>query len=481
MSYKKLGMVFGGGNPIVLDIGETYTKLGFAGEPEPRAVIPTAIQKVGGPLTYILKSDRSCISQHLHCATLKQSISKFLEKVFFKILQINPKHQRVLLCESLLNPTKIREVIAEVLFHQFEVAALVFAPHHLLACFTVAMGTGLVVDCAYNETIVLPVIEGTPILWAWQSAPLGSSGIQDEIMKEISEKGKIQVRDEAAKSVTSRLSERVLEDIKVKACFVTQYERAKLIHDGKLAEWRKVCRKRVGSYFFIFSNFCNHAINYFYNTNLIMLRLLYVMMSARFTQKNVGDSTSEQEITKPSPALSDMIYPIDGVTRLMIPGSVREEAAEVLFEQDNDGTSISTMVLDSLLQCPVVSRKELAQNLLVIGGTSLLPGFRHRLLFELKEFAESEEKYRSKLSQCEFRVHNPPVPANLVSWLGASIFASLESFQHRLVTKEYFNQHNRKLPDWCGLPFPDKTPEASSHTTPASFKGGSHLGSSKNK
>ncbi|XP_076822220.1 actin-related protein 10-like [Clavelina lepadiformis] len=436
MSYKKLGMVFGGGNPIVLDIGETYTKLGFAGEPEPRAVIPTAIQKVGGPLTYILKSDRSCISQHLHCATLKQSISKFLEKVFFKILQINPKHQRVLLCESLLNPTKIREVIAEVLFHQFEVAALVFAPHHLLACFTVAMGTGLVVDCAYNETIVLPVIEGTPILWAWQSAPLGGSGIQDEIMKEISEKGKIQVHDEAAKSVTSRLSERVLEDIKVKACFVTQYERAKLIHAGKLAEWRK---------------------------------------------KNVGDSTSEQEITKPSPALSDMVYPLDGVTRLIIPGSVREEVAEVLFEQDNDDTSISTMVLDSLLQCPVVSRKELAQNLLVIGGTSLLPGFRHRLLFELKEFAESEEKYRSKLSQCEFRVHNPPVPANLVSWLGASIFASLESFQHRLVTKEYFNQHNRKLPDWCGLPFPDKTPEASSHTTPASFKGGSHLGSSKNK
>ena len=119
----------------------------------------------------------------------------------------------------------------------------------------------------------------------------------------------------------------------MKACFVTQYERAKLIHDGKLAEWRKVCRKRVGSYFFIFSNFCNHAINYFYNTNLIMLRLLYVMMSARFTQKNVGDSTSEQEITEPSPALSDMIYPLDGVTRLIIPGSVREEVAEVLFEQ----------------------------------------------------------------------------------------------------------------------------------------------------
>ena len=43
MSYKKSSIVLN----VVLDIGEAYTKLGFAGENEPRSVIPTAIQKVG--------------------------------------------------------------------------------------------------------------------------------------------------------------------------------------------------------------------------------------------------------------------------------------------------------------------------------------------------------------------------------------------------------------------------------------------------
>ena len=47
-----------------------------------------------------------------------------------------------------------------------------------------------------------------------------------------------------------------------------------------------------------------------------------------------------------------------------------------------------------------------------------------------------------QLVECEFQVHNPPVHANLVPWLGASIFASLEVFKKWLVTKEYFEQVN---------------------------------------
>ncbi len=34
-------------NPIVLDFGEVYTKIGVNGDLEPRAVIPTAVSKPG--------------------------------------------------------------------------------------------------------------------------------------------------------------------------------------------------------------------------------------------------------------------------------------------------------------------------------------------------------------------------------------------------------------------------------------------------
>nr|XP_026693093.1 actin-related protein 10 [Ciona intestinalis]XP_026693094.1 actin-related protein 10 [Ciona intestinalis] len=390
--YKGLGIGLGtDAHTIVLDLGEAYSKLGFAGEDQPRMVIPTTIETIGGPVTYIFKSDHTSIVGHEVAPDLQRSIQTFFDKVFYKHLQVNPKLQRVIICESLLNPTKIREAVATVLFQHFEVPSIFFAPHHLLACFTIAVNTALVLDCSYRETLVIPVIENTPVLWGWQAAPLGAASIHHSIMDEILDKGKIQLEHNPATPVTQRLSDKVLEDIKVKACFVSEYERAKKIQ------------------------------------------------SAKWSKEPIEEILQQKE----------MVYPLDGVTRLIIPSSIRENAAEVLFEQDNDQVSVATLVLDSLLNCPIDSRKELARNLLVTGGTSMLPGFRHRLLFELKELVQHEERYNSKLSECEFRVHNPPIHANLVGWLGASIFATLEAFQRKSITKEYFNQHNGKLPDWC--------------------------------
>ena len=68
---------------IVLDIGEAYTKLGFAGETEPRSVIPTAIQQIGMYILIILLKFQVIISNsilfrvkqqkdHWYCSHLSQ-------------------------------------------------------------------------------------------------------------------------------------------------------------------------------------------------------------------------------------------------------------------------------------------------------------------------------------------------------------------------------------------------------------------------
>ncbi len=48
----------------------------------------------------------------------------------------------------------------------------------------------------------------------------------------------------------------------------------------------------------------------------------------------------------PPPAIS---YPLSGNDNLSLEGSVREEAAEILFEKDDDLVSLASMVLDSIL------------------------------------------------------------------------------------------------------------------------------------
>jgi actin-related protein 10 len=88
---------------------------------------------------------------------------------------------------------------------------------------------------------------------------------------------------------------------------------------------------------------------------------------------------------------------------LIIPGWIRERAAEVLFEGgDVDESSVAEVILDALLkvrqlhpitripsnhrdlvQVPVDLRRTLACSILVIGGTAMLPGFIPRLHSEL--------------------------------------------------------------------------------------------------
>lgn len=68
-------------------------------------------------------------------------------------------------------------------------------------------------------------------------------------------------------------------------------------------------------------------------------------------------------------------------------------------------------------QCPIDTRKVLSENLVIIGGTAMLPGFLHRLLAEIRSLVE-KPKYRDALATKSFRIHSPPAKPNCTAWLG---------------------------------------------------------------
>jgi hypothetical protein len=55
----------------------------------------------------------------------------------------------------------------------------------------------------------------------------------------------------------------------------------------------------------------------------------------------------------PQKSVPAVTYSLDGNTLLRIDGQTRESVCEIMFEQDNDCCSVSTMILDALLQCPI--------------------------------------------------------------------------------------------------------------------------------
>uniref|UniRef100_A0A671YNI4 Actin related protein 10 n=1 Tax=Sparus aurata TaxID=8175 RepID=A0A671YNI4_SPAAU len=172
------------------------------------------------------------------------------------------------------------------------------------------------------------------------------------------------------------------------------------------------------------------------------------------------DGTAERPAPPP-----DVDYPLDGEKILHVNGAIRDSVMEILFEQDNEEKSVASLILDALVkcilsdlicvspQCPIDARKVLSENLVVIGGTAMLPGFLHRLLAEIRLLVE-RPKYSSVLASKTLRIHAPPAKPNCTAWLGGAIFGALQDILgSRSVSRDYYNQTGR-IPDWCCLSSP---------------------------
>ncbi|XP_064847516.1 actin-related protein 10-like [Oncorhynchus masou masou] len=386
---------------VVIDLGAAYTKCGFAGETGPRFIIPSEIQKPGQ------QQSIKVVQYNINTEELYSNLKEFIHTLYFRHLLVNPRDRRVLIIESILCPSHFRETLTKVFFKQFEVPSVLFAPSHLMSIMSLGINSGLVMDCGYTETLVLPVYECIPILSAWEALPLGGKAIHKELDGLLVEQCTVDSDSSTGQSlptVIGSIPEDVVEDIKVRTCFVSDLKRGLKIQEAKF--------------------------------NL--------------------EGTAERPTPPP-----DVDYPLDGEKILHIKGTIRDSVMEMLFEQDNEEKSVATLVLDTLVKCPIDTRKALSENLIIIGGTAMLPGFLHRLLAEIRLLVD-KPKYRGTLATKSFRLHSPPAKLNCTAWLGGAIFGALQDILgSRSVSRDYYNQTGR-IPDWCCLssPLPESVYDA---------------------
>jgi len=347
---------------VIFDIGSAYTKFGYAGEVSPRGIIRTEVRCSES------KTTRRIID-YKDTEDLYQLLVDFLHLLFFKYVVISPKDTKILLLESPLAVTSFRDTLAKVMFRHFEVGSILFLPSHLATISTLGIDTALVLDVGYQEATLIPIFEGIPILKAWQALPLGGQIVNENLKKYFRDTSNLD------------LSERTLEDIKVRTCFVTTLERS----------------TKLGT----------------------------------------------ENVPAPPP---DVTYP--GVKRITIPGEIREKAFEILWERDNDNLSLPTMILDAIVKCPLDTRRVLAENIILVGGTTMAKGFTSRLKSELLALVESD-LYKTKLKVESFKFHIAPSKPNYTAWLGGAIFGTTD-LPLRCLTKEVYLKVNR-VPDWSNL------------------------------
>jgi len=417
--YDGIGMI-SEKHAVVLDVGSWTTKVGYAGEAVPRAIVRTP----------------KALQQHLDTPTaagdkgkeageaLSDALVKFVHKLYFEHLLVNPKDRRVVLVEGLLGDLRLRDAIVKVLFCHFEVLSVLLAPSHLMPLFGLGLQHGLVLDVGYKEATLIPVYQGVPILKAWQALPLASETLHTTIRRELMTRGMaktgscpefrkvsefgLEADGSGGLDIEAKITEDIVEDIKVRLCFVTQIERGQQIQQ---------IRKDAS---------CVSGLS-------------------SFLKKSVPAAT----------------YTLDGDTVLQVDGETRESVCEALFELDNDRTSVATMVLDALLSCPIDTRRHLAANMVIVGGTSILLGFKSRLFQEINHLLQTQSPYKEKLqtlltddaSGSGFKLHvTPAAKPNFACWSGASLFGATDAIASRSFTREaYFK--DKAIPDWSNLKY----------------------------
>ena len=359
---------------VIIDIGTAFTKIGLAGEQVPRHIVRTELNKIVKSKMESIPILSRTSSESDEQDSLYSLFKDFFHQVYFQYLLVNPKERRVVVCDSMLKPIEIRNLIAKILFKHFEVVSVVFMPSHLLALFTCGLSSGLVVDVGFSETVAVPVYEQGTILNGLEFIDLAASSLHEHINSHIIESGFVLVenQEKPARDYVKNLDCRVLEDITVRCCFVG----------------RRDCDLKA----------------------------------------------------------VPVKYPLEGGITLNIDGVLRAHAADLLFQGDEEGKSIATLILDSILKCPIDCRKTLAENIVLVGGGVMMPGFESRLMAELKHLLQTD-KYNRSLFIKKLAFKRPPVPANYCVWQGGALLGALEILPELSITRDRYHA-NPYIPDW---------------------------------
>lgn len=114
-------------------------------------------------------------------------------------------------------------------------------------------------------------------------------------------------------------------------------------------------------------------------------------------------------------------------------GAERIRIPEVLFKPSLIGSEelpLSHLIYRSIMKSPMDIRKDLFGNIILGGGSSLIPGLEDRLRDEIAKLAPSSMRVR---------IVAPP-ERKYANWIGGSIVGSLSTTQHTLFTKEQYEE-----------------------------------------
>ncbi|KZT01408.1 actin-domain-containing protein [Laetiporus sulphureus 93-53] len=537
--------LYGTEDRIIIDPGSHIWKVGFSGEGKPRDAFFAAGQ-CGMSLWTLSRSMKPAEGEEEE-RMLEARLQTSLRRVFHHSLMTDPKSRKVILVEHPLLPMYLKEMIARLLFENLQVPSVSFASSHLLALLAAGRLTGLVLDCGHLESTVLPIYSSRPLFPQLQTTPLAGMRLSSHIRAllllfgtylppptSLSAAANIPAATRSMRVPEEVLTDAVIEEVKTRCCFVgdaLDAESRALSSSGddpmdvdlppsdpamSESEFSRVSadfESNVSSQQAASSGFSVVSHSQVPNPDQPRPGESHLQALATMYKRHSTATDLHMRVDPPASQQTGT-----GRGTLIIPGWIRERAAEVLFEGgDVDESSVAEVILDSLLKVPIDLRKTLASSILVVGGTPMLPGFIPRLQAELVRAVstpsppashpsshpgqpkyEPYHRYASlRALASHFAILNnpsPPAPASvsssanagkapaftpaMMAWIGGSLAGALKTGGPEILREKWDEAGVQDdgdglggvldpgrsptllLPDWTRIPLPVGAPPA---------------------
>ncbi|KAL7675643.1 hypothetical protein ACOME3_001911 [Neoechinorhynchus agilis] len=154
-------------NPIIVDIGTSWTKIGIAGEFAPRAIIRTNVideEPTSIPIFHI--------SEDFKLRWKDSDLYKLLAYVYYKVLCLNFKDAGCVLIDSDSWSIDLKDSVKRHLIMDADVPFVAFLPSHLCSAYALNLDTALIVDIGHFEckssvhSLVRPyLVENKRLFW----------------------------------------------------------------------------------------------------------------------------------------------------------------------------------------------------------------------------------------------------------------------------------------------------------------------------
>ncbi|KAH8999371.1 actin-like protein Arp4p [Lactarius akahatsu] len=161
---------------LVLDIGSSTLRAGYAGDDTPKAIIPTSygfvpvtrdadvsMTEAGADTEPAPPREESKLyigQQHGPSSPTSILSPSLIRHALKDVLRCKPEDHPILVTEPAWNTPANRERMAEIMFEEFQVPAFYIANTGVLNAFAAGKGSALVIDIGHSTTSVTPVVDG---------------------------------------------------------------------------------------------------------------------------------------------------------------------------------------------------------------------------------------------------------------------------------------------------------------------------------